>query len=1171
MSHKIWDAFIIGAAGGRRINTTALRVLVSLLWVVTAFGLCTSSLAQQAESAGTTPVMRSQGTPAVSGIKVSLTPQEQLWLSRHEGTIRIGITVIPPQVLRGNGQYKGLCIDYIRLIERRLGCGFKLVPYTTWNEVIQAAKARRIDMIFAAQQTPERQQYLLFTEPYIELPNMIVVRKDRKGGENLKDMLGWRVATSEGSAVHEYLKREFPDLDLHPVPDELNGLIKVSVGEADAMVVEISRASYYIERAGIVNLRVSGSAGLLYRLRFAVRNDWPVLRGILDKGLAGITDDERREIDRRWIIVGDKGVFASRGFWIACALALAAILLAAAGVVVWNRTLRRLVRQRTSQLRQELAEREKAEEALRQSEEKYRRIVDTASEGIWVLGPDTRTTFVNARMAEMLGYCGAEMIGRPISDFMFEEDVPGHLCRMEGWRKGVSESYEHRFRCKVGGMVWTQVSAMPIFDEARSFQGSFGMFTDVTGRKQAEEALLRLNRQLRAISTCNQILMQASDEQTLLAEICRIVCEEAGYRMAWVGYPLNDDARTIRPMAWAGAEEGYLAEAGVTWADTVRGRGPSGRAIREGASTCIQDFASDLQAVPWRESALLRGYRSSIALPLKEESGTPFGALCIYSVQPGTFKPEEIKLLEELAGNLAFGICVMRTRIARKQADQDVALMSFALDNVHEAAFLIDEHARFVYVNEESCRALGYTREELHARGVADVDPDFPPEHWADHWRELATKRTIIFEGRHKTRDGRILPVEINANYIEYGQKRYNLALVRDITERRLSEEKLKASEERLRLTMEAAQIGIWDWDVINDQYYASPIYYSMLGYRPKEGPADRNEWMQRLHPDDKQAVREKIQKVLSRTCDDYSYEARLRHADGSYKWQWSVGYGAQCDQNGKLTRMLGLRMDIDDRKRAEEELARYHEHLEELVQERTAELEAANKELDAFAYSVSHDLRAPLRHIDGFMELLQKKTGPALDEQSRHYMAAISGSAQKMTLLVDDLLSFSRMGRQAMSFKQVDLAIMVREVICELEPDAAGRDITWHVGELPTVSGDAAMLRMVLANLIANALKFTRPRPQARIEVGSLPGQASEAVIFVRDNGVGFDMTYADKLFGVFQRLHHADEFEGTGIGLANARRIIARHGGRTWAEGKVDQGATFNFALPLTAKMLL
>ena len=237
---------------------------------------------------------------------------------------------------------------------------------------------------------------------------------------------------------------------------------------------------------------------------------------------------------------------------------------------------------------------------------------------------------------------------------------------------------------------------------------------------------------------------------------------------------------------------------------------------------------------------------------------------------------------------------------------------------------------------------------------------------------------------------------------------------------------------------------------------------------------------------------------------------------------------------------------------------------LEDRVAGRTAELTASNKELEAFAYSVSHDLRAPLRHIDGFLELLKETLGTSLDDQGRHYMASVSRAARKMGVLIDDLLNFSRMGRHAISFRPVELEGLVRGIIREHEPDTAGRTIEWRIGDLPKVCGDAAMLRMALNNLISNALKFTRPRHETRIDIGSMPGQTSETVIYVRDNGVGFDMTYADKLFGVFQRLHRADEFEGTGIGLANVHRIITRHGGRVWAEGEISQGAVFYFSLP-------
>lgn len=226
--------------------------------------------------------------------------------------------------------------------------------------------------------------------------------------------------------------------------------------------------------------------------------------------------------------------------------------------------------------------------------------------------------------------------------------------------------------------------------------------------------------------------------------------------------------------------------------------------------------------------------------------------------------------------------------------------------------------------------------------------------------------------------------------------------------------------------------------------------------------------------------------------------------------------------------------------------------------------LQAVNHELESFSYSVSHDLRAPIRHINGFLGLFRERVDMALDEKSKHYLDCISSAATHMASLIDDLLSFSRMGRVAMSVVPLDLGCLVRDAIRELEPEAVDRRIHWNLGDLPLVIGDVAMLRVVMTNLISNALKFTRSRELSEIEIGCQPGTNAEVVVFVRDNGAGFDPAYAGKLFNVFERLHPASEFEGTGVGLATVRQVIQRHGGLTWAEGAVDRGATFYFSLP-------
>ncbi len=249
------------------------------------------------------------------------------------------------------------------------------------------------------------------------------------------------------------------------------------------------------------------------------------------------------------------------------------------------------------------------------------------------------------------------------------------------------------------------------------------------------------------------------------------------------------------------------------------------------------------------------------------------------------------------------------------------------------------------------------------------------------------------------------------------------------------------------------------------------------------------------------------------------------------------------------------IRHDVTERRRVADELHRRGELLE-----------AANKELEAFSYSVSHDLRAPLRHIDGYASLLAKAAHVSLDDKAKRYLQTISESATRMGQLIDDLLVFSRMGRQEMLQGTVNLNQLIASVLHDLRHDLQDRAISWTIAQLPEVTGDAAMLRQVFTNLVSNAIKFTGTRPQATIEIGSRQSSQEEAVVFVRDNGVGFDMRYANKLFGVFQRLHRADEFDGTGIGLANVRRIIHRHGGKTWAEGALGEGATFFVSLPMT-----
>jgi PAS domain S-box-containing protein len=271
---------------------------------------------------------------------------------------------------------------------------------------------------------------------------------------------------------------------------------------------------------------------------------------------------------------------------------------------------------------------------------------------------------------------------------------------------------------------------------------------------------------------------------------------------------------------------------------------------------------------------------------------------------------------------------------------------------------------------------------------------------------------------------------------------------------------------------------------------------------------------------------------------------------------RWSL----RRDADGKPAAILETSNDVSDRRRREQEIQK----LNEALATRSQELEATNKELEAFAYSVSHDLRAPLRHMSGYSELLEKRVASSMDEKARRYMAMILESAKRMGNLIDDLLAFSRIGRAETQKSQVNLEQLVKEAVSEVKQEGNGRSIEWKIGRLPLCFGDRSMLRLVFINLLSNAVKFTRPRAKAEIEIGCTDGNNEEVVVFVKDNGAGFDMKYVNKLFGVFQRLHQSDAFEGTGIGLATVQRIIHRHGGQVRAEGAVDQGATFYFSVP-------
>lgn len=489
------------------------------------------------------------------------------------------------------------------------------------------------------------------------------------------------------------------------------------------------------------------------------------------------------------------------------------------------------------------------------------------------------------------------------------------------------------------------------------------------------------------------------------------------------------------------------------------------------------------------------------------------------------------------------------------------------LDNSFAVIYLKDAQGRYLLVNRRYETLFHVQRETVLGKTDYDIFPKLMADAFrANDERAFKLRDAITIEEIAPQDDGLHTYISVKFPLRDAAGEPYGVCgISTDITARKRIESQLRASNGALQFANHRLR-GIIEGT--HDRIAALDMRYCFLTFNSAYRDAFRRDFGRDIHigmrlSDPLAQVPEEQEAQLllwARALKGEIFTVTRAMKSGDEVRHFEISFSPIRDEQGELLGAAQHVRDITDRQRAEDERAR----LLAEVASRNALLEAANKELEAFSYSVSHDLRAPLRHIDGFAGLLQRTAAAKHDEKEQRYLTLITESAKRMGRLIDDLLDFSRMGRAEMRRDTVDMDALVRAVLRDLEPDTQGRVIEWRVAPLPPVLGDASLLRQVWMNLLSNAVKYSRPRARAVIEVGSEMRSVGEIRFFVRDNGVGFEMKYADHLFGVFQRLHRAEDFEGTGIGLANVRRIIARHGGRTWAEGQPDAGATIWFSLP-------
>ncbi len=785
-----------------------------------------------------------------------------------------------------------------------------------------------------------------------------------------------------------------------------------------------------------------------------------------------------------------------------------------------------------------------SEIALKESEQMYRTTMMSVGDGVITTNTEGEVKLMNPVAEELTGWKQKEAQGKSLEEIfpIINEDT----------RKNVENPVRRVMReGKVAGLANHSVliakdgtehpitdSGAPIHNEKDEITGVVLVFRDQTLERIAQKALQESEVKYRTLFENAQVGMYRSKlDGTAILAVNRKLAEIFGSNEK----EMLDNPATIR------------------WADP-NARGRMVEKLKQ--SGFLHDYEIDILT----KSEEIRNL--SISVHLYPELGYLEGSAI--DITGRKEAEEQIRRLNEELEE------IVKQRTAQLQ--DTLELNQKIINSSSLGIFACKEEGPCIIANPAVARISGASVEEMLKINFRELDSWKKNGLFQKAETALRTKKVQTAEIHLTTSFGRDAWIFYYFTTFRSGGKLHFLMIVEDITERKLDENELKKyrdhleelikerttelmrSRELLEEAQTMAHVGSWEFNIVKDEISGSEEFYRLFGVS-KEQIAHYQQFVSLLHKDDWERVQKDVEESIE-WSKPYDTDYRIVLSDSKVR-QINARGRVFIDDTGKPLRMMGTCMDITERKQTEEEIRKLNTELEDRVAKRTSQLEASNKELEAFSYSVSHDLRAPLRHVSGYVELLNKHFHSELPEKGQHYLNSIADSVRLMGVLIDDLLQFSRTGRMELRESDFDMNEIVKEVIESLGKDNPDRKIEWVLGKLPSIYGDKALLRLVWMNLLSNAVKFTRTGKQTRIEIG-VKKEKKELVFFVRDNGVGFDIQYAQKLFGVFQRLHPAEEFEGTGVGLANVRRIILRHGGRTWAEAELNNGAIFYFSIP-------